>query len=145
MKITFAGCSFASKYQCGFIFIFQHISQRNSIGQCHLRAKVRDHSDNIILLCSKMERTVAAFGKAIHFSLPLSNQPVQRNFTTGKYTKVAVHWQYIFVLIQCHCSSNSNSFLSDPGEPFAYFTLTKKNQHFFFDHSWSYKIFIKVD
>ncbi len=64
MKITLAGADFAGVNQCGFVPFAQCISQGNTIRQRHLRAQVRYHTNDLIFLCTEMERAVAPFSEA---------------------------------------------------------------------------------
>jgi hypothetical protein len=46
-----------------------------------------------------------------------------------------MQWHDVFILIQGHGDAHRNGFLADPAEPFAYFSLSEQNQHFFLDHA----------
>src|SRR5690606_30294585 len=105
---------------------------------------MRNHSYNMIILGSKMERTIASLCKAIGLSLPLTKQSVQRDISGRKNTQITVHWQDVFVSLQRHRHTHRNGLLSNTGKPFGYFALTYKNQHLFFNQSRLQHVLIKL-
>jgi hypothetical protein len=82
MKISLTG-SLHRKNCSNFPFFFSLLA-KGFRQQRLIEAKMRNHSNNLILLGSKM-KTVSSFSKTIGFSLPLRNK--QWNITTGKYPK----------------------------------------------------------
>src|SRR3954464_1755166 len=97
MKVTFACTAISGKNSCHFFIFFQPVSKRNAVGYAHLRSEVRNHSHNVIVLCSEVKRTISAFCKSTRFSLPLGKQSMKGDIPGSKYTQVTMHGENILI------------------------------------------------
>ena len=92
-----------------------------------------------------MKTAVATFGVAIGFPLKLCKQALQRNLARGKNTQVAVHGQDVFVFGHGIGTTYRYSFLTPARKPFADFSLTQQNEHFFLDEARQGQLFVYLN
>jgi hypothetical protein len=69
MKISFTGSTFSGKTAVTFPFSLVWLKRFHQ--QLLVETQMRNHSNNFVLLSSKMKTSISTFRKTIGFSLPL--------------------------------------------------------------------------
>jgi hypothetical protein len=87
-----------------------------------------------MFLRAEVKTSFSSLTVSFLITLPLHKQFMQGHIAGGEYTQVAMQWKNPFVGLHGKRSTNCNGFLPNTAEPFADFTLSKENQHFFFNH-----------
>src|SRR4051812_14558106 len=101
MEITFTRATVTAKHHGYLLILPELIRKRNAVCHTHLRAKMGDHPDYMVFICSKVKRAVAALRKAAGLTLELGEQTVQRDLSCCKNSKITVHRQNVFIRLQC--------------------------------------------
>src|SRR5690606_6602119 len=102
-----------------FIFFFQLVRQGYTVGYGQLRAQVRYHTTYMVFIGTEVERTFPPFAEPFFASLPLHKELVERHFTSGEHTQVAVQGHDVLIGIQRHGSTHSYGLLPYAAKPLA--------------------------
>jgi len=99
-EVALGGTAVAGVRDGYFGALLEYIGQGNAVGYGQLGAEVRNHAHDVVLVGAEVEATVAAFGVAGGFALPLREEAVQRNVAAGEYAQVTVQGQDVLVFFQ---------------------------------------------
>src|SRR5690606_8152247 len=145
VKVTLARTAIAVEDNGYLVFLLEFVSQRHACGHAVLWAEVRDHSDDVMIVRTKMEGAIPSLGKSAVGSLPLCKEAVEWNIADGEHTQITVHGKDILVRFECGRYAYRDGFLPYAAKPFANSILAQQDQHFLFDHPGAKQLLVQGD
>jgi hypothetical protein len=102
-----------------------------------------DHSADMVLPVAKVKTSFPSFTISFLRALPLFEEFAKGHAARRKYAEIPVKGHDPFIVFKSQRCTNRDCFLAYSTEPFGYFPLPEKDQHFFFDHAGPEQGFIK--